>query len=117
MVKLKGYNYSLTVVPDDANATVTVTDNNVDVSSSLVYEEGTDKSGNKVANYTYKISNVTAAHNVIVTTGGGGTKIYMKVNGTWTEFSKVYKKVNGSWVEQTDLTNVFDSRTNYKYSG
>lgn len=114
MVKLKGYSYSLTVVPDDANATVTVTDNNVDVSSSLVYEEGVDKSGNKVANYTYKISNVTAAHNLVVTTGGGSAKIFMKVNGAWAEFSKVYKKINGSWVEQTDLTNVFDSRTNYK---
>lgn len=39
---------------------------------------------------------------------------YIKVNGSWVLASKVYKKVNGSWVEQSDLTSVFDSNTNYK---
>lgn len=39
--------------------------------------------------------------------------IYFKNNGTWTAASKVFKKVNGSWVEQSDLSNVFDSATNY----
>ena len=41
-------------------------------------------------------------------------KMFLKVNGSWVEASKVYKKVNGSWVEQTDVTQVFDSGTNYK---
>lgn len=40
-------------------------------------------------------------------------KMYIKLNGGWTQASKVYKKVNGSWVEQSDLTNVFASGTNY----
>lgn len=40
-------------------------------------------------------------------------KIYFKLNGTWTEAVKVYKKVNGSWVEQSDLTTIFSSGTNY----
>lgn len=40
-------------------------------------------------------------------------KIYFKQNGAWVEAAKAYKKVNGVWVEQSDLTNVFDSQTNY----
>ena len=43
-------------------------------------------------------------------------KMYVKLNGSWVEATKVYKKVSGSWVEQSDLTQVFDSGTNYKYS-
>lgn len=48
-------------------------------------------------------------------TAPGLDKAYVRVNGSWVEASKVYKKVSGSWVEQSDLTNVFDSGTNYKY--
>lgn len=113
MVKLKGYNYSLTVIPDDANAEVIVTDNGTDVTSSLVYEEGVDKSGNKVANYTYKITNITAAHNLVVS-ASTSAKLYTKVSGAWTELSYrvIYKKISGSWVEQ-EPANTFDSNTNY----
>ncbi len=39
--------------------------------------------------------------------------LYYKENGSWISASKAYKKVNGSWVEQSDLTNVFQSGTNY----
>lgn len=40
-------------------------------------------------------------------------KIYLKQNGAWVECSKAYKKVNGIWVEQADISNIFDSGTNY----
>ena len=43
--------------------------------------------------------------------------IYIHYGGSWTQATTVYKKVSGSWVEQTDLTNVFDSNTNYKLKG
>lgn len=39
--------------------------------------------------------------------------MWFKVNGSYVAGSKVYKKVNGAYVEQTDLTQVFDSGTNY----
>ena len=39
--------------------------------------------------------------------------LYVKLSGSWTEVTKAYKKVNGSWVEQSDLTTVFQSGTNY----
>ena len=45
----------------------------------------------------------------------GNYEIFKYVGGGWTEANKVYKKVSGSWVEQTNLTSVFDSGTNYKY--
>jgi hypothetical protein len=66
--------------------------------------------------YGYDISNISADHVIVVTASGGETsKLYVKLNGTWTEVATVYKKVNGSWVEQSDVTSVFQSGTNYRY--
>ena len=65
--------------------------------------------------YAYTISNIQANHTIVVTTSGTSTtKLYAKINSTWTQFSKAYKKINGSWVEQTDLTSVFNTTTNYR---
>ena len=63
--------------------------------------------------YGYDITNISANHTIVVTYVDSGTKMYVKINGSWVEASAVYKKVNGSWVLQTDLTNVFDSGTHY----
>lgn len=63
--------------------------------------------------YGYTISNIVADHTIFVTSAGGTTTMYLKVNGSWVAASKVYKKVNGSWVQQSDLTSVFVSGTNY----
>lgn len=64
--------------------------------------------------WLYTVSNITADHTIVVTAPAQNT-LYIKLNGTWTAATAVYKKVSGSWVQQTDLTNVFDSGTNYKY--
>ena len=64
--------------------------------------------------YTYTISNVTADHTIVITAPVAQDVLYVKVNGSWVAATAVYKKVNGSWVQQTNLTNVFDSGTNYK---
>ena len=63
--------------------------------------------------YGYTISNIVADHTILVTSAGGTTTMYLKVNGSWIAASKVYKKVNGSWVQQYDLTSVYVSGTNY----
>ncbi len=68
----------------------------------------------EVNGYVYTITNVSTDHTIVVTAAGGGTTMLIKVNGSWVTASKVYKKVNGSWVQQSDLTNVFESGTNYK---
>ena len=66
--------------------------------------------------YIYTIDNVTGDHTIVVTAGTSQTKIFIKNNGTWTQFSKIYKKINGSWVEQSSSTwsTLFDTDTNYR---
>lgn len=39
--------------------------------------------------------------------------IYIKENGSWVQYAKAYKKINGVWVEQSDLSTLFNSNTNY----
>ena len=64
--------------------------------------------------YTYSTT-ISGDMTISVVIGGGGStqKIYIKVNGTWTQYSKVYKKINGSWVEQSNLSSVFDTTAKY----
>ena len=115
-IKLAGEDYKLIIVPNNSSATVTITDNNQDKTSSLVREEGQDKSGNTIVNYIYEINNITATHNLVVSCiTGSGPRIYLKINDTWRTYSKVYKKINGSWVEQTSSTwsTIFNTSANY----
>jgi len=112
-VVLAGYDYRLLIVPNEADAKVTLRDNNVDKTSSLQYEEATDKQGKKVANYIYELTNITATHTITVTCAPRAV-LYARVSGPWQQFSKAYIKVSGTWVEQEDITTVFDARLNYK---
>ena len=114
MVKLEGHSYHLVIVPDSASTTVTVTDNGTNVTSSLVYEEGQDKNGGTVVNYTYELNNISAAHTIVVSTGGStGPTLYIKSGGSWVSVTTAYKKINGTWTEVA-LDEAFDSRVNYK---
>lgn len=67
--------------------------------------------------YTYSTT-ISGDMTIAVTIGGGGTqpKMYVKLNGTWTQFSKVYKKINGSWVEQSSSawSSLFNTNTDYR---
>lgn len=67
--------------------------------------------------YTYSTT-INGDMTIAVTIGGGGSqpKMFVKLNGTWTQFSKVYKKVNGSWVEQSSSSwsSLFNTSTNYR---
>ena len=47
-------------------------------------------------------------------TEAASNELYVKQSGVWVPVTKAYKKVSGSWVEQSDLTTVFSSGTNYK---
>jgi len=113
MVVLENDSYSLTIIPDDISATVTLLDNGNDRTSYLTRLNGTNKDNEPIVNYVYNLSSINAAHNITISCGSSGAKIYLKVNDTWRQYSKVYKKVNGSWVEQSDLSSVFSTTANY----
>ena len=111
MVELPGETYKLTVVPENSGDTITVRDNNVDVTSSLERKEVVVEKGGQqvtVVNYIYHINNVQTGHTVVVYSASAGDTPYVKVNGTWTRLSAIYKKENGTWVEQTPDIDIFD---------
>lgn len=70
--------------------------------------------------YTYSTT-ISGDMTIAVTIGGGSSqpKIFVKINGTWTQYSKIYKKINGSWVEQDSSTwsTLFNTATNYRKMG
>lgn len=109
-VVLDGDSYKLVIVPNETNATVSLTDNGNDVTSSLErVESQTQKEGQSITyvNYIYRLSNISATHNLIINCVSGAT-VYMKVNGNWIIISKVYKKIDDRWQEQSDFSNLFD---------
>ena len=110
---LPGSGYAINIIPDNYQATVTMTDNGVNVTSQLSASTGQDKQGNTVTSYKYTLSNIQAAHNLIISIGGASIKLYVKENGSWVQYSKAYKKINGAWVEQ-DITAVFNTNTDYR---
>lgn len=77
--------------------------------------EVTYSTGSGVDHYTYTYT-VSGNSTIIVTIGSATpqTKLYIKINNSWIQATTVYKKINGTWMQQSDLTNIFDSGTNYK---
>ena len=99
MVQLPGDSYKLVVVPDNINDTVSLTDNGTNVTSSLTREETTtEKSGETVTvvNYIYRLSNIQATHNLVVSVTSSGKSVYYNDNG-WNELESMYKKQDGRW--------------------
>lgn len=66
------------------------------------------------AYYGYDITNITADHVIVVTSGGEVSKLYKKINGVWVQIGEAYQKSNGVWGAVTDLTNVFQNGVNYR---
>lgn len=117
LVVLEGNSYHITIVPDNPDATVTLTDNNRDVTSSLEFVEGTDKNNNRIVNYIYNLSNITATHTLVATCSSGtNVLIYLKLDNRWGQYSKVWKKVNDTWVEQnqSSWSTVLPTGSNYR---
>lgn len=101
MVALPGDAYQLIIVPDDYSYSVSVTDNNMDVTSQVQRkEEQITKEGNTytVVNYVYRLTNIQAVHNIIVQCTSSAA-MYIKLNGNWDRISKIYKKINDRWEE------------------
>ena len=116
-VKLPGDNYKLNIIPDNISDTVTITDNNVDVTASLIKETGTDKSGQPAVSYSYALSNIQTTHNLVITSTFTNTNIlYLKDNNDWVAVVKLFVKSNDRWVEQA-LTYLSDQNIQYLKKG
>lgn len=86
------------------------------INGATVYVEYDIPGSGGVDHYTYTFT-VSGNTTIAVVIGSAAQDVmYVKINGSWVAASAVYKKINGAWVQQSDLTNVFDSGTNYKYS-
>ena len=73
----------------------------------------TYSTGSGIDHYTYTYT-VSGDATIAVTIGSQGEKYLWTKDPTWKRWSKAWKKVSGTWVEQSDLTTVFNSTTNYK---
>ena len=114
---------SNTIITLEPNTTVSRSDlDNITIRHFVGYYGGlvlgisfevTYSTGSGIDHYTYTYT-VAGDAVIAVVIGGGSTQtLYVKVNGSWVAFSKAYKKINGAWVQQSDLTAVFNSQTNY----
>ncbi len=95
----------------ESGNSVTVTVNANSLSNLIIRKDGADITNQFVGSsgsYTYAYSNVNS--DTVFTVEkipAPGTKLYTKVNGTWTGVSKAYVKTNGVWVERTDVDDIF----------
>ena len=115
MVQLQGDNYKLTIVPSNANDSVSITDNNVDVTGNLVMKQETiEKDGEQytVTNYTYTLTNIGTGHTLSVNIQKG-VVLYMKQNSSWVAATKVYTKSSGRWAEVDDIERLFSDENIY----
>ena len=100
-VVLAGDNYKIIAVPANVTDSVSLYDNNVDVTTSLQREDGFDKDNNPAVSYSYQLSNISATHTLVFASAAAVTAhFYIKQNNSWNEYNKIYLKVNGAWVEQ-----------------
>lgn len=56
---------------------------------------------------------VNAINRVEIGSGGTTAQIWTRETTGWTAWSKAWKKTASGWAQQSDLSNVFDSNTNY----
>ena len=61
----------------------------------------------------YDLPNITTDHVIVVTTSGDTSKLYLKINGTWTEVQQMYKKINGSWTLVSNPSSELSTTANY----
>ena len=115
-VKLDMQPYSIKIVPNAITDTVTLTDNGV--AKTIEREDGFDKDNNPAVSYTYTINQVTATHNLIITSTAAASTNYLfiKQNGGWINILKVYKKIDNRWEEQ-NLSYMSDNHIQYLKQG
>lgn len=61
----------------------------------------------------YDIEGIDADHAIVVTASVAGSKLYVKLNGSWVGVQKAYVKSNGAW-SQVEAKQVFQTGKNYR---
>lgn len=87
-----------------------------DTSSEYKYYLEVNSSNNFTDNHvsTTSIENSTLPAIYLFIPASQATEaLYYKNGSSWVQVTKAYKKISGAWVEQTTLSNVFSSGTNY----
>ena len=97
----------------------TTTDGWTDTSSEYKYYlemTGSNFTDNHLTSPSVADTTLPAIYLFVEDDGSTEPVIYVKNNGTWTQFSKVFLKVNGTWVEQDSSTwsTLFNTNTNYR---
>jgi len=115
MVVLPGDNYRLTIVPENIDDVVSITDNNTDVTNSLVEKQETiEKDGRTyvIVNYIYTLQNIQTGHtlNIIVQKTNS---LFLKQNSNWIKITKVFVKENNIWSSVDDFESIFNDETVY----
>lgn len=76
--------------------------------------EVTYSTGTGIDHYTYTYT-VSGNSTIAVVIGNQAVpELHVKQSGSWVKVAKAYKKVSGVWGEQTDVTGVFQTGTNYR---
>ena len=118
----------LTNIEGYASGRVWISEASDEITVTLTGTSGTERFGDKdiklsvstsastysgTTHYTYNFT-LYYLHNGTNCSFTGTMQIYKVTStGSWVEYTKAYKKINGSWVQQSDLTTVFNSNTNY----
>ena len=70
-VKLEGQSYLLHIIPDNTTDVVTLADNGTQ--QVLEREDGVDKNNNPAVSYSYRLTNINAAHNLVITSAAAAS--------------------------------------------
>lgn len=95
VVVMPGDSYTINIAPNAVTDTVGITDNNTNVTSSLIRDKGLDKDGLTIASYSYTLNNVQTNHNLEIVSVAADSILYEKVNNKWLVVTDAYYKENG----------------------
>lgn len=99
MVQLPGDSYRLTIVPKNNTDTITLRDNNVDVTNQIERKEvTTEKDGQTitVVNYIYRLSDIQATHDLVVSSALQNLSSSIYLNSQWNE-GEIKRKQDSRW--------------------
>ena len=115
IVVLPDDNYKLTIVPENQNDSVSIIDNNIDVTNNLVEKRETIEKDGKtyvVVNYIYTLSNIQTGHTLNVFVQKNNS-LFLKQNSNWMTVYKVYVKNDNKWNAVDNFDTLFNDGTVY----